>query len=171
MPDRLTPLARACAIVAVLAAGGAAAGVVWEGLWDAPTGVVFQGAWYPDPDAVFSGTALYVAVGVPAGFVLGALAALVPLRETVTLAAVLIGSLLAGWLMYAVGHALGPGADPRALAASAPDLTRVPADLVLAGRAESAAPYRSTAVVAFPVGALAGLALVYLSGSRRRAHR
>lgn len=181
MPDRLSRLAgaapaRALVVVLVLAAAGAIAGVAWEALWQAPVGVVYDEQWFldpPGPDASFSGTALYVLLAFPVGLALGAAAALVPRQEAVTLVAALVGSLVAGWLMYAVGHALGP-ADPRVLAAGAPDLTRVPSDLVLAGASdapgESAAPYRSTAFVAFPLGTLAGLTVVYLSGLGRGRH-
>lgn len=160
---------RALPVLLVFAAVGAGAGVLWEVLWDAPTGVVFKDQWFLEPsgpDISFSGTALYVLIALPLGAVLGAAAALLRGREALTLVSVLVGSLVAGWVMYAVGHALGPP-DPRVLAAGKPDYTTVPADLVLAAAGDSTAPYRSTAFVAFPVGALAGLTLVYLTGLRR----
>jgi hypothetical protein len=184
MPDGLTGrpgsrsvtterIARALAVVLGFAAVGALAGVAWEALWEAPAGVVYQDQWFLDPagpDVAFAGTALYVVLAVPAGLVLGALAGLLRRHEAVTLAAVVVGSLVAGWLMYAVGHALGPP-DPRVLAAQEPDYSRVAADLVLAGPEDTTAPYRSTAAAAFPMGALAGLTLVYLSGLRPARHR
>ena len=176
MPDRLTgawsPVARVLAVVLAFAAAGAASGWAWEALWEPPSGVVYQGRWFLDsasPDDSFSGAALYVTLALPVGLVLGALAGLLPGREAVTLGAVLVGSFLAGWLMYAVGHALGP-ADPQVLAAAQPDYERVPADLVLAAPGESTSPFRSTALVAFPLASLAGLAIVYLSGFRARQH-
>lgn len=169
-------LRRVLVVFLVLAAAGALAGVAWEALWQAPVGVVYDEQWFLDPagpDASFSGTALYVLLAFPVGLALGAVAALVPRHEAVTLVAALVGSLVAGWLMYAVGHALGP-ADPRVLAAGAPDLTAVPSDLVLVGTSDApgvaATPYRSTAFVAFPLGTLAGLTLVYLSGFGRARH-
>ena len=176
MPDRLTgawsPVARVLVVVLAFAAVGAAAGWAWEALWEPPSGVVYEGRWFLDtagPEDSFSGAALYVVLGLPAGLLLGALAGLLPGREAVTLGAVVLGSLLAGWVMYAVGHALGP-ADPRVLAAAEPDYERVSAALVLAAPGESTSPFRSTALAAFPIGSLAGLAIVYLSGFRARQH-
>lgn len=168
MPDRVTGGAalRALLVVAGLAAAGALSGIAWEALWDAPTGVVVEERWVlapPGPDVSFSATALYVLLALPVGLLVGVLVALLPRHEAVTLGAAVVGSLAAGWLMYAVGHALGPP-DPQVLAAGEPDLTRLPADLVLAGRGDSAAPYLSTAFLAFPVGTLAGIALVYVPG-------
>lgn len=167
MPDRLT---RVLVVVLAFAAVGAMTGVAWEALWEAPTGVVYQERWFLDPagpDVSFSGTGLYVLLALPVGWALGGLAGLLPRHEVVTLGSVLVGSVLAGWLMYAVGHALGPS-DPRVLAAGEADYTRVPGDLVLVAPGESTSPLRSTAFVAFPVGALAGLAFVYLTGFRVR---
>jgi hypothetical protein len=164
---------RALLVVAAFAAAGALAGVGWEALWDAPGGIVYHHKWFLDPsgpDVSFSGTALYVLLALPVGVVLGAGAALLRGREALTLGSVLVGSLLAGWLMFAVGHAMGPP-DPRVLAAAEPDYTRVPSDLVLAARKDSTAPYRSTAFVALPVGALAGLTVVFLTGVKRPRRR
>lgn len=164
---------RALLVVVAFAVVGALAGVGWEVLWDAPRGVVYQEQWFLDPsgpDVSFSGTALYVLLALPLGAVLGAAAAFLRGREAVTLGSVVVGSLVAGWVMYAVGHALGPP-DPQVLAAAEPDFTKIPSDLVLAARGDSASPYLSTAFVAFPVGALAGLALVFLTGARRGARR
>jgi hypothetical protein len=164
---------RVLLVVAAFAVVGALAGVGWEVLWDAPGGVVYKQRWFLDPsgpDVSFSGTALYVLLALPLGAVLGAGAAFLRGREALTLGTVLVGSVVAAWAMYAVGHAMGPP-DPQVLAAAKPDYTRVPSDLVLAARGDSTAPYRSTAFVAFPVGALAGLTLVFLTGVRRGARR
>ena len=76
-----------------------------------------------------------------------------------TLAAVLVGAVLAGWVMVQVGQALGPP-DPRQLAKTAPERTRLPSDLRIAGKS----PY-----VAFPAGATLGLAVVLLWLSKRHA--
>lgn len=171
VPGRLTgPLSRALLVVLGFTAVGALTGVAWEALWEAPGGVVIEEQWLlapSGPDVSFSGTALYVLLGLPVGVVLGALAGLLRRHEAVTLASVVVGSVVAGWVMYAVGHALGPP-DPRVLAAGEPDYTEVPGDLVLAGPEETTAPYRSTAAVALPLGASAGLAFLYLSGFRQR---
>ena len=171
MSDRLTgPLTRALLVVLGFTAAGALSGVAWEALWEAPSGVVIADEWQlapSGPDVSFSGTALYILLALPVGLVLGALAGLLRRHEAVTLGSVVVGSVVAGWVMYAVGHALGPP-DPRVLAAGEPDFTSVPADLVLAGPEETTAPYRSTAAAALPLGASAGLAFVYLSGFRQR---
>lgn len=164
---------RALLILGVFAAAGAFAGVGWEALWDAPSGVVYHHKWFLDPsgpDVSFSGTALYVLLALPVGVVLGAGAAFLRGREALTLGSVVVGALVAGWVMYAVGHALGPP-DPRVLAAAKPDYARVPADLVLAAEGDSTTPYRSTAFVAFPVGALAGATVVFLTGLKRARRR
>jgi len=170
VPDRLTrpAIAHGLLVVVVFSVVGVATGGLWEALWQAPIGVVYRDEWFLEPagpDRSFSGTGLYVLLAMPVGAVLGVLAALVSRDEAVTLVAVLVGSVLAGWLMYAVGHTLGPP-DPRVLAAGEPDLTELPADLVLAAPGDSRSPFRSTAFVAFPAGALAGLAIIYLSGFR-----
>ena len=70
----------------------------------------------------------------------------------VTLAAVAVGSALAGLLMAVTGNALGPE-DPRPQAAGKPDFTAEVADL----RVEGWSPY-----VAFPAGALTALAASFL---------
>jgi hypothetical protein len=167
LPDELSrtrrvsrvPIGQVLAVVALLAAIGAAAGWVWFRLWDAPPGVVADHAWYPDPympgqRADFDGVALYVLVALAAGVLGGALCALFLARsELVTLAAVTVGSALAGWLMALVGTALGP-ADPEPLARTATDGTRLSGDLALTGFS----PY-----LALPAGALVALLLVFLS--------
>ncbi|CAA9383746.1 MAG: hypothetical protein AVDCRST_MAG32-1833 [uncultured Nocardioides sp.] len=171
MSDRLTgPLTRALLVVLGFTAAGALAGLAWEALWEPPTGVVIEDEWLmapSGPDVSFSGTALYVLLALPVGVVLGALAGLLRHHEVVTTGSVVLGSVVAGWVMYAVGHALGPP-DPRVLAAGEPDYTQVPGDLVLAGPDETTSPYLSTAAVALPLGASGGLGFIYLSGFRQR---
>ena len=156
---------QALVIVAVFAAAGALAGVIWEWLWTPPTGVAVHHHWIEDESGLranFSGTGTYVLVAVVAGMLVGAGVAFVLDRsELVTLVAVVGGSLLAGWVMYHVGTALGP-ADPHPLAASSKDLTELPGQLVVSGRS----PMR-----AFPGGALIGLTVVFLGLSRHRATR
>jgi len=62
-------------------------------------------------------------VAATAGIVLGFAVALFSRgHEIVTLAAVAVGSALAGFLMAVTGHALGPE-DPRPQAAGQPDFT------------------------------------------------
>jgi len=156
-------LLRALGVVAVLAAAGALAGVVWQWWWSPPGGIVLHHQWVQfetDARHDFSGTGTYVVVAVVAGaLVAGVIAFLLDGAEAWTLVAVLAGSLLAGWLMHRVGVALGPP-DPDPLAASAADGTRLPANLVVSG---------DTTWRAFPAGALAGLVIVWLGLSSKKA--
>ncbi|MFC4787347.1 hypothetical protein ACT8ZV_22915 [Nocardioides sp. MAHUQ-72] len=162
----LAPYAvQAVLVMAILAAVGALAGVVWEWWWSPPVGVVVHHHWLQDEEALrgsFDATGTYVVVAAVAGLLAGAVVALLLDRsELVTLVAVLAGSLLGGWLMYRVGVALGP-ADPRPLAETAADGTRLPARLVVSGLS----PRR-----VFPGAALLGVLVVFLGFSRRRAVR
>jgi hypothetical protein len=159
---RVVPvIAQAGIVVAVCAVAGALAGIVWEWLWTPPVGVVIRGEWLLGLGGLrseFSATGLYVVVASVAGLLVGALCGLFLDRaELVTLAAVLVGAVLAGWVMVQVGHALGPP-DPRQLAETAPERTRLPSDLRMAGTS----PY-----VAFPAGATLGLAVVLLGLTKR----
>lgn len=164
MPGKLTLLRQVVVIVLVFAVAGALAGAVWEWLWTPPAGVVVHHQWLQDERGLrgdFAGTGSYVAVAAITGFLVGGVVAFVfDAAEVVTLLAVLAGAVLAGWLMHRVGLALGP-ADPRHLAASAKDGTRLPGRLSVSGQSE----FR-----AFPAGALLGLVIVFfgLSGRRHR---
>lgn len=160
---RTSTLLRLALLLAVFAAGGAVAGVVWEWLWTPPVGEVAGGRWLRDAEGLredVSGTALYIVVAVVAGLLLGVLAGLLSEdSELVTLVAVVLGSVLAGWLMLEVGQALGP-TDPQVLAADADRGTRLPGRLEVSGRS----PY-----VAFPAGALIGLLVVFVGFARHPA--
>ena len=57
--------------------------------------------------------------------------------------------------------------DPQALAAAQPDFTPVPGDLVLGSSTPGEGPPASTALIAMPAGAMAGLVGVYLFGRKR----
>ena len=146
-----------CAVVGVLA------GVVWQWLWTPSTGVVVDHKWLLGPtglQAEFTATGLYVLAASVAGLLVGALCGLFLDRaELVTLVAVLVGAALAGWVMVQVGQALGPP-DPRELAETARNGTRLPSDLRIVGTS----PY-----VAFPAGATLGLAVVLLGLAKRHA--
>ena len=177
MTERVGAAVQAVAFVAVFALSGALAGVVWERLWDAPDGVAFKDEWFLEPagpDFSFSGTGWYVVVALVAG----ALTALVlgwwwPRHELVSLLAIAVGSMLAGWVMFEVGHALGPQ-DPRVLAVGKPDLTTIPSDLTLAGVDGEPRLFRldSSALAAFPIGAMTASILVLLVATGRRSrHR
>jgi hypothetical protein len=175
LPSRRTGLDFVVVVVA-LAAAGAFCGLVWESLWHAPQGLAFEKVWYLEPEGMpldFSATGLYVLVAAIAGLLVSVVVALVMERdELVTLVGVLVGSAMAAWLMYAVGHRLGPP-DPRVLAMSAADYDPLPSDL----RIEAHGPTMSIGALhltlptapflAFPLGAVLGLALVYFVFGRR----
>ncbi|KQW53317.1 hypothetical protein ASC77_03240 [Nocardioides sp. Root1257] len=144
-------------VVAGFAVVGVLAGVVWQWLWTPTMGVAYSHTWTA-ADAIglqqeFSGTGWYVAVGVVAGLVAGVATALLAVRvPLLTLAAVVVGSVLAAWLMLVVGTALGP-ADQDAVAATAADGTKIPMALAVTGRS----PW-----IALPSGALIGVVLVFV---------
>lgn len=175
MPDWVTVLApwrRAVLLLALFCACGAMAGVLWESVWEPPAGVALAGEWYfnpAGPDTAFSATALYVAIAMPVGTLLGLAIGLMNRRELQTVLVVLVASSLAGIVMCTVGSSLGP-ADPRALAREAEDYASVPAALEL--NPEKGEPaWASTALVAMPAGAMAGLsAMLLLAGGRTRQH-
>jgi hypothetical protein len=149
-------------VVAALAAVGALAGVVWQWIWTPTIGVVVDHHWTAG-DALglqheFSGTGWYVIVALVAGLVAGvAVALLVDRVPLLTLAAVVVGSALAAWLMLVVGTALGPP-DPDVAARTADDGTRLPMQLSVTGHS----PW-----VALPSGALIGLLFVFIGLSPR----
>jgi hypothetical protein len=171
MPDRLTatalvPILRQVVVsVVLLVAAGALAGVVWVWLWTPPTGVVVDHRWVQDETGLrgdFSATGSYVAVAAVTGLIVAVLlAVLFDRAEVLTLVVVLAGSVLAGWVMYRVGVTPAT-ADPRDLAESAEDGTRLPGRLAVDGDS----PFR-----AFPGGAMLGLVIVYFGLSRRRVNR
>jgi hypothetical protein len=116
--------------------------------------VVVGRVWYADPDAGFSGTGLYVLIGACVGLLVGVACGLVAARQPVlTLALVVLGSGLAGWLMLWTGT-IGGEADPQQRAAEAADGTELSGTLTVSGWS----PF-----VAFPAGALAGLSAVLLA--------
>lgn len=146
----------ATVVVVAAALVGAACGVVWGLSWTPPTGLVRDHVWYPDAEGVrqlFTGTGLYVVIALPGGVLLGAVCGWFFDRvELVTLVAVTAGSVLAAWLMLEVGTALAPP-DPTSAAAAATDYTELPGTLQVEG---------DGAFVAFPVGALTGIAVVFI---------
>ncbi|GAA4108191.1 hypothetical protein GCM10022215_01700 [Nocardioides fonticola] len=158
-------LLQALVIVLVFAAVGAAAGWLWNHLYDAPRGIAYQKRWLgldeKDYRDLFSGTALYAIIAGLASLVLGAVLSFVLDRdELLTLAAVVVGAGLAGWLMYVVGVHLG-NPDPDVVARTAADRTPIPGDLRLA---------RWTVGLVWPAGGVLGCALVFfLTTKRQRA--
>jgi hypothetical protein len=150
-------------VVVALAAIGALAGVVWQWVWTPTVGVVVDHHWSAG-DAIglqheFSGTGWYVVVALVAGLVAGIAVALLADRvPLLTLAAVVVGSALAAWLMVVVGTALGPP-DPDVAARTAADGTRLPMQLTVTGHS----PW-----IALPSGALLGLLFVFIGLSPRQ---
>jgi hypothetical protein len=147
------------------AVAGALCGVLWEWLWNPAQGVVVKHVWYPvswdrAQPADFSGTGWYVAIGLVVGLLLGALAAWRLDRWPIgTLVAVVVGGLVAAYLMRDIGYQLSPQ-DPALLAQDAADGTQLPSDLTLTSW---------YLLGAFPGAGLAGLALVFLLvGGRSR---
>lgn len=166
--ERARPAIRLAVVVATFLVAGAAAGVVWERLWDAPAGLAYQGQWFLEPagpDLSFQGVALFVLIAFPLGLVLAVLAGIRRDHEVATALTVLVASGLAGFLMYAVGSSLGPS-DPQALAAGQPDFTAIPSDLALTAPDSDRVPWHSSALVALPAGAMTGLVAMYLLGGR-----
>ncbi|HET6940420.1 MAG TPA: hypothetical protein VFI19_17510 [Nocardioides sp.] len=160
-PPWVSASLRALVIVVVFGVVGVGCGWLWYHLWDAPSGVVSGHQWFTNEAGLradFDGVAWYVTIALAAGLVLGILAALLSDRsELVTLAAVVLGSVLAGYLMLRVGTHLSPG-DPHELAKTAADGDKLKGALHVD-------PWPPRA--AFPFGALLGLALVYLLSSGR----
>lgn len=149
------------AIVAVFALVGVACGFLWEIVWTPPGGAAVHGKWLLDDKGLpndFAGTGLYFLIAALAGLVLGILVArLVTRDELVSLAAILVGSVLAAYLMWLVGTSLGP-ADPAILARTAKDLEPIPGDLRVQGKG---------AFLGFPFGSMLGASTAYFLGTRR----
>jgi hypothetical protein len=183
-------LVRVLVVLATFAVVGAIAGVVWEWLWTPPLGIVYRGQWILEPsgpDYAFSGTGWYVVVALAAGLLTAlALGWVLVSGEITTLVAAVVGSVLAGWLMFTVGHSLGPP-DPRPLAAAKDDLERLPSDLRVAVKDPDSAhatvleardpvggrlySVTSSASLSFPLGTTVGLALVWFTTGGRRVRR
>jgi hypothetical protein len=165
MPDRVTAarsarraLVWAGGIVVVTAVVGVLCGLVWRSLLDAPRGIVVGHQWYPNPPeagerTAFDATGWYVVIAVVAGLAVGIVAAVLGrARELWTLAGVLLGALLAAWLMRLVGlHGAPP--DPQALARHAADGTKLPGTLGRPGAA---------AFVTWPLAALVPVGAIFL---------
>lgn len=157
------PVLEAIVVIVAFAVVGAACGLIWEALWNPAPGEVVKHVWYPiswdraQPDQ-FAAVGLFVIVGVVAGAVLGALAAWrLDRAELVTLAAVVVGGALAAYLMREVGLHRSPP-DPQHLAKTAADGTKLPSSLPAPGWG---------LLAAFPGGGLAGLAIVFLTVTKR----
>ncbi|MBS43143.1 MAG: hypothetical protein CMH83_08305 [Nocardioides sp.] len=153
-------LVEAAVGLATWAALGAAAGWLWQRLWQPPTGGTSGGRWlFDDWDSIgrmYGATGLFVLIGIVLGLVLGALGALVLRRSPlVTLVVLAVGSLLGAWLCHAVGTASSPP-NPVVLALLVPDGTALDESMRVSGLA----PWS-----AWPLGALVGASVVWLMGS------
>lgn len=131
----LPSLVQALVVVVVLAAAGAVGGWLWHHLYDVPQGVAVRKQWIgldeTDYRDLFGGTALYALIAGVGGLVIGGLLAIVLDRdELVTLAALVVGALLAAWIMTLLGEHLG-NPDPDVVARTAKDGTKIPGDLTL----------------------------------------
>lgn len=164
-------------LTALVLAGAASAvltGWLWEWLWTPPTGAAWAGKWYLDRQGQLddvSATGWFTVVGLVAGILLGAVAArFVRAAPLVVLAGVVLGALVHAWVMYQVGHLLGPE-DPHAIARTAGDWEPIVSDLRLAGVDHWWWPFASTAALAPAVGALISLVGIFLGGPRRSARR
>lgn len=174
MPDlsRL-PRRRIVAILGAFAVAAVVGGFLLARVWTPPEGIAYQGEWYPKrpgPDLMFAATAYYVAIAAGIGLVLGLGIAWFRGHEWATLVATGLAALAAGWLMHAVAVAQGPD-DPRPAARAAADMTPIDGDLLVAAPGDSRRIFASTASLAMPVGALTGLAAVYLLGPGRPRRR
>lgn len=163
LPTAVVVVLQVVLVVVLVAAAGLLAGLVWAQVWDAPVGVVQQGRWGTDETglrAQFSGVGFYVVVALGAGLLCGVISGLLLARwEVLTLVVLVASAVGAGLLMRHVGIDRGPP-DPDTLAAGAPDGTRLPGSLELPGRGP---------LVALPLGAVLGYALLLLAVPARRA--
>jgi len=156
---------QAVLIVAVFAVVGALCGLLWEALWTPAQGGVVKHHWYPLSwyawqDTFFAASAWYIVIGAAAGLVLGALVAWrLDRAEMVSLAAVVIGGVVAALLMRTVGMHRGPG-DPQVAARSAADGATLPSQFT--------APSWWLLTV-FPTGALASLGLFFITIAKHGA--
>ncbi len=162
-------------ILALFVVTGLIGGWVWWKLWSpAPEGAVFEKQWYPRATegliAEFAGTGWYVVVAIAAGLLLGLASGLWLDRDEIfTLVAVVVGSAIAAWLMLKVGLHFSPP-DPQPIAETAKNGTELPGVLELSGAVNL--PGRAlddevrSPMLAFPIGALAGLAIALFGISK-----
>lgn len=146
-------------VLAVYAVAGLACAWAWHAWWDpGSTGFVFEKRPYFGPDDEFRSTGMYVAIAAPVGALLGVvLAWVLDHDEVVTLLAAVLGAVLAGGLMMAVGHALGPE-TATAAAQHLADGADVRSDLRV---------QPGPAWLAFPLGSLIGTTVVLLAFNAR----
>ena len=158
--DRATLLRQTLIVLVTFVVVALVCAWIWHAWWaPAPTGVVVDKKVYYEPDEEFRGTGLYMLVAGAAGLALGLLFSfLFEHDEVATLAAVVVGGVIAGLVMAWVGHHLGPenAAD---VARRTPDFEKIDGDL-------HAGPL--AAYAAFPGGAVLGSVAVLVTFTRRR---
>ena len=166
MPDRLRERSTWIELVLVvvsLTAAGLVGAFVWDWLWTAPVGMAYDQQWVPQDEVglqeLFDATGWYVVVAGVAGLLAGfAVTLLFDRMPLLTLAGVVVGSILGTIVMLQVGAALGP-ADPQEAARTAADGTLLPGPLEVTGR---------TPWIAMPGGALIALTVVFVALGPRR---
>jgi hypothetical protein len=127
----------AVAVLSAYVVVAALSGVLWERLWSPPAQFVEQHQlFYVDYAAlrrVFDGTGLYVIVAALASALVALVVCVITRRhELLTLGLVIVGSVLAAFVMREVGYALGPP-DPAIAAKTAADGTRLDDQLRVTG--------------------------------------
>ncbi|MCM3514021.1 hypothetical protein [Nocardioides sp. P86] len=163
---------QALLVVVVFALAGLGAAWLWHLVWEPSRGLAFQGRFVvvdrdgfydlPQLRGLFSATGLLAVVAFPTAVAVGLLTALVLDRhELVTLAAVVVGAVVAAALMAWLGQQLGPP-DPDVLARSADDRTT----LLSALEAPRPVPY-----LVWTTGALVGLLVAFVGVAKRGARR
>lgn len=164
LPHRMIALRRILIVLACFVVVGALCGVLLDLLWTPPEGVAYQGEWVLDPqaDASFSATGWYVVLALIAGALSGlSLAWWWSDHEVPTAVGILLGAVAAGYVMFRIGHWLGP-IDPETAVRGQDDLTPVPGDLELAGWA---------VFTAFPIGSMITMLYAYLMTNGRTPAR
>jgi hypothetical protein len=158
--DRATLVKQTLIIVVTFMVVALVCAWIWHAWWaPGPTAVVVDKKPYYEPDEEFRGTGLYMVVALVGGLVLGLLFSfLFEQDEVATLAAVVVGGVVAGLLMAWVGHHLGPE--------NAADVARHTADFEKIDGDLHAGPL--AAYVAFPGGAVLGSVAVLVTFTRRR---
>lgn len=157
-------------VLAVCAGAGAALGWIWESGSTPVHGVAYQGKLLvvgEGAGSAFDDTGRFVVLTAAFGAVFGLLASWVGRRmPVVTVAAVLVGAMLASTVAFLVGHALGPAAP---VLEGVTDGTAVVSDLTLvpgAGRTELF-PVPESPLVVLPLVALTVATTFYLLTSMR----
>jgi hypothetical protein len=148
----------ALAVLAAYVVVAALCGVLWEWVWTPPAQFVQQHqVYYLDYASlrrVFDATGLYVVIAAPASALVALVGCVLTRRlELVTLGLVIVGSVVAAFVMREVGYALGPP-DPAIAAAHAADGTRLQGQLEVA---------RTTPLLVWPMASLFIAALTFFA--------